>query len=237
MALPTTGRSQPYPNQKQMLLPADLLSSTLMPWAMVAPAIPLLLMLWGRISFTGLNVSILLICIVTMLSNMFYGILPKTPPSIRNDIHLAGIIIESSLSLVLIWNIVSNGIIRKVIIALITILVGGLTLVMSIRSSIPDLKGILSISYLGIALLAGAALYELSQSERESLLTDTPTFWTGAAIAFHYGLMSLLLMVLPAEHMKDWASYPGFGLLFVLSNCIRHAAYAVAVHKGRHLTI
>lgn len=220
-----------------MLLPADLLSSTLMPWALVAPAIPLLLMLWSRISFTGLNVSILLICIVTMLNNMFYGILPKTPPSIRNDIHLAGIIIESCLSLVLIWTLVANGIIRKVIIALITILVAGLTVVMSLPSTFPDLKEMISISYLGIALLAGTALYELSQSERESFLTDTPAFWTGAAIVFHYGLMALLLVVLPEVHIKDWAAYPGFGFLFILSNCIRHALNAVAVQKSRQIAL
>jgi len=220
-----------------MLLPADLLSSTLMPWAMLAPAVPLIIMLFGRIPFTGLNVSILLICIVTMLSNMFYGILPKTPPSIRYDIHLAGIITEASLSLVLIWNLIENGIIRKVIIAFASIMIGGLTLVLTFHSAFPDLNILLFLCYLAIALLAGTVLYLLSNIDSDHFLTDIPAFWTGAGITFHFGLMALLLLVMPPMNMKEWALYPGFSLLYVLSNCIRQIAFAIAVFMGRNQSI
>jgi hypothetical protein len=220
-----------------MLLPADLLSSTLMPWAMMAPALPLIIMLFGRIPFTGLNVSILLICIVTMLNNMFYGILPKTPPTIRNDIHLAGIITEASLSLVLIWNLIVNGMIRKVIIAFASIMIGGLILELTFHSAFPDLNTLLFFCYLAIALLAGIVLFLLSNIDSDHFLTDIPAFWTGAGITFHFGLMALLLLVMPTLNMKEWALYPGFSLLFVISNCIRQTAIAIAVFIGRTRSI
>lgn len=216
-----------------MLLPADLLSSTLMPWALAAPALPLLLMLYGRSPFTGLNVSILLVCIVSMLTNMIYGILPRAPLSIRNDIHLIGIITESSLSLVLIWNLISVGLLRKVIIAVAAIMIGGLTVMMASQTNISDLKYALSISYFGIATLAGIALFKLSETTSEGFLTGDPAFWTGAGIAFHFGLMSLLLAVLPDMNMKEWGFQPGFGLLYVISNSVRHLAYAAAVHTEK----
>lgn len=220
-----------------MLLPADLLSSTLMPWAMAAPAVPLLLMLYGKSPFTGLNVSILVVCIVTMLTNMIYGILPRTPLSIRNDIHLTGIITESSISLVLIWNLISNGLLRKVIIAVAAIMIGGLTVMMAFHSNVSDLKGAVSISYLGIATLAGIALFNLSETTSDGFLTGEPAFWTGAGIAFHFGSMSLLLAVMPDMNMKDWGIVPGFGLLYVISNSMRYLAYAAAVHAEKKKSV
>lgn len=220
-----------------MLLPADLLSSTLMPWALAAPALPLLLMLYGKSPFTGLNVSILLVCVVTMLTNMIYGILPKTPPSIRNDIHLTGIITESALSLVLIWNLISNGLLRKIIIAVATIMVGGLTLMMAFDADISDLKDALSVSYLAIAALSGIALFSISTSTTEDFLTGEPGFWTGAAITFHFGLMALLLAALPALNMKDWSLFPGFSLLYLISNSVRYLAFSAAVHTESKRTV
>jgi hypothetical protein len=216
-----------------MLLPADLLSSTLMPWAMVAPALPLIFMLFARTPFTGLNVSILLSCIVTMLTNMIYSILPKTPISIRNDIHLVGIIIEYTLSLVLIWNLVKNGLTRKVIIAVASIIIGGLTLMMLFQPKSLNLNSVLSIANLCIAMLAGASLYHISETNIEGFLTVDPGFWTAAGIAFHFGLMALLLLIMPEVDMKQWGTYFGFSLLFVISNGIRHAAFATAVHVER----
>jgi hypothetical protein len=213
-----------------MLLPADLLSSTFMPWALAAPALPLLLMLYGKSPFTGLNVSILLVCVVTMLTNMIYGILPKTPPSIRNDIHLTGIIIESALSLVLIWNLIANGLLRKVIIAVAAIMIGGLTLMMAFDADIADIKYALSIAYLAIAILSGIALFKISESTKENFLTADPAFWTGAGLSFHFGLMALLLTVLPAINLKDWSMLPGFSLLYLISNSIRYIVFSAAVH-------
>jgi hypothetical protein len=168
---------------------------------------------------------------------MFYGILPKTPPSIRYDIHLAGIITEASLSLVLIWNLIENGIIRKVIIAFASIMIGGLTLVLTFHSAFPDLNILLFLCYLAIALLAGTVLYLLSNIDSDHFLTDIPAFWTGAGITFHFGLMALLLLVMPPMNMKEWALYPGFSLLYVLSNCIRQIAFAIAVFMGRNQSI
>jgi|LauGreDrversion4_2_1035121.scaffolds.fasta_scaffold479896_2 hypothetical protein len=216
-----------------MLLPADLLSSTLMPWAMAATALPLLFMLSGRTNFSGLNIAILLACILSMLLNMFYGILPKTPVNIRHDIHLAGILLECGLTFMLIWNISTYRTLRYIIMAaaaltaivLTMIFLGGTTETLKIRLA-------LSLSYGVVTILAAGAIYQQASSDMEGYITDQPAFWTGAGITFHYGLMALLLFMLPSADAKEWAATPGFSVFFTISHSIRYVLLAVAVHVG-----
>jgi len=216
-----------------MLLPADLLSSTLMPWAMAATALPLLFMLSGRITFSGLNISILLACIVSMLTNMFYGILPRNPVNVRNVIHLAGILLECGVTFMLIWNLTTERILRRIILAAAA--VTAVTLIFSFfgaESGSLKTKHVLALSYLGLATLAAAAILQQAASDMEGFITRHPSFWTGAGIIFYHGLMALLLLLLPSGSVKEWASLAGFGIFFTIAHSIRYLLFATAVHIG-----
>lgn len=212
-----------------MLLPADLLSSTLMPWALAAPALPLMFMLTGRIRFSGLNVAILMACIIIMLTNMFYSIVPKIPVGIRNDFHLVGIVIECTLSLVLLWNMISHPFVRKIILAFTVTMVVGMTILMSIGTDLSSLKTPIALIYLSMAVLAAIGLFLLAESGTDAFLTDSPVFWIGAGITFHFGLMSCLIPLMPAINASEWASISGFSLMYTISNTVRYILYATAV--------
>ena len=220
-----------------MLLPADLLSSTLMPWALAAPALPLLFMLTGRIRFSGLNVSILLACIIIMLTNMFYSIVPKIPIGIRNDIHLVGIIIESTLSFILLWNMIPHPFVRKIILAFTVTMVVAMTILMGMGTDLSSLKTPICFIYLVLAVLAGVGLFLLAESGTDAFITDSPVFWTGAGIAFHFGLMSCLIPMMPAINASEWASISGFSLMYTISNTIRYILYATAVYVAGRIQI
>ena len=213
-----------------MLLPADLLSSTLMPWALAAPALPLLFMLTGRIKFSGLNVAILMACIIIMLTNMFYSIVPKIPVGIRNDIHLVGIIIECSLSLIMVWNMIHHPFVRKIILAFTVTMVAGMTILMSLGTDLTSLKTPIALIYFCTALLSGIGLFLLAESRTDVFITDSPVFWAGAGITFHFGLMSCLIPLMPDINANEWASLTGFSLMYTISNTVRYILYAAAVY-------
>lgn len=216
-----------------MLLPADLLSTTLMPWAMASVVLPLMFMLSGRISFSGLNVSILLACVVSMLINIFYSILPQNPDNVMYQIHLAGISLECSITFLLIWNLSTHRTLRKIILAVGVFTAVSLTFIfLGIGSVTLEIKHSLSLAYAGLTLLAAVAIMHQAASDMEGFITRHPSFWTGAGIVFYHGLMSMILLVIPTSDIKEWAANPGFSLLFTISHSIRYVLFAVAVHSS-----
>jgi hypothetical protein len=212
-----------------MLLPADLLSSKLMPWILMAPALPLVSMIFKGTRFSGLMVSILATCLLSMLTNMFFSVVSSNSNSVRNEIQLMGITCESVCSLVMIGLLNRDKLTRRILQSLVIATVAGLTIFMVFQSDFTELRAAAAISYFIIFVMSGFTVYRLAAGNNEHFITDAPAFWIGGGQFMHYGLMTLLLSFIPNILPEHWPGYQGFGIMYTISTCIRFITLTIAV--------
>jgi|GEM_PF-817391 len=221
-----------------MLLPADLLSHTLMPWAMAAPALPLAFMISRKNLFSGLNVAILTASVTSILANVFFSLMMRTPGILRTDLYLAGILLEFSLAMIMLWSSTPNKFLRVLILTAGVMLCGSMASLIFLETEVPYLKNLLIGGHIAIAALALGTLTHQSMASDplEKYLTDIPNYWLQAGHFFHFGSMSILLALAIGEQSGDWASQWDFALLFTVSTCIRFILFSAAVMAGRRQT-
>lgn len=212
-----------------MLLPADLLSSKLMPWILMAPALPLISMVFKGTRFTGLMISILITCVVSMVMNMFFSVVTGNSNEVSHGIQLIGIICENTCAVLLIWQLTLHRIFRKSLQAAILIIVVGMTIFMALQSDFSELRTVAAIAYSIIFIASGLTVYRLAEGNYEHFITDAPAFWIGGGQFIHYGLMTLLLIFIPDILPEQWAGYQGFGVMYTISTCIRFITLTIAV--------
>ncbi len=209
-----------------------------MPWAMAAPALPLAFMISRKNLLSGINVAILLASITVMLANVFLSLIMRVPGDLRTDVYLAGILMEFSLAMVMLWSSTSNRIIRILILAAGVMLCGAIASLIILRSEVPFLKTLLTGGHLAIAGLAFATLtHEVFASfKEEKFLTDIPNYWIQAGHLFHFGSMAIVLGLATGNHPSEWAALWDFGLLFTISTSTRFILFSAAVMAGRRHT-
>jgi hypothetical protein len=206
-----------------------------MPWAMAAPALPMAFMISRKNLMSGINVAILIASITTMLANVFLSLIMRVPGDLRTDIYLAGILMEFSLAMVMLWSSTSNRIIRILIIAAGVMLCGAIASLIFLKSEVPFLKTLLTGGHLTIACLAFATLTHevIATYKEEKFLTDIPNYWIQAGHLFHFGSMTIVLSLATGNHPSEWAALWDFGLLFTISTCSRFILFSAAVMAGR----
>jgi hypothetical protein len=212
-----------------MLLPADLLSSKLMPWILMVPALPLISMIFKGNRFTGVWIAILTFCFLSMLTNMFFSIVAVSSQYIRNEIQLIGIICECICSLVLIGLLNRDKLTRKLLYSLVLAIVAGLTIFITFQSDFTELRSAITIAYSAIFVVSGLTVYRLATGNVEQFITATPAFWIGGGQFMHYGVMALLLLFIPDILPEKWPDYRGFGIMYSISTFIRFITLSIAV--------
>lgn len=218
-----------------MLLPAELLSHTLMPWAMAAPALPLAFMISRKNLLSGINVAILLASITAMLANVFLSLIMRGPGDLRTDVYLTGILMESSLAMVMLWSSSPNRVLRGLILSIGVMLCGSIASLIFLSSDVPYLKTLLTGGHAAIACLAFASLSHgvVTSYTEEKFLTDNPNYWVQAGHLFHFGSMALVLGLASGQQPSEWGTRWDFGLLFTISTCTRFVLFSAAVMAGR----
>lgn len=205
---------------------------------MAAPALPLAFMISRKNLLSGINVAILLASITTMLANVFLSLIMRVPGDLRTDVYLAGVLMEFSLAMVMLWSSTSNRIIRILVIAAGVMLCGAIASLIILQSEVTYLKNLLMGGHLVIACLAFASLtHEVAASYKEQkFLTDIPIYWILAGHLFHFGSMAIVLALASGNHPSGWAALWDFGLLFTISTCARFILFSAAVMAGRRHT-
>jgi hypothetical protein len=219
-----------------MLLPAELLSQSLLPWVMAAPALPLAFMISRRNLLSGINVAILLASITTMLSNVFFSLIIRTPGELRTDIYLVGIFMEFGLAMALLWHCARHRGIRVLILSSGVMLCGAIASLIVLNVPVDYLKNLLAAGHLLVGLLALVGLLKevASPSDKDRLLTESAPYWVQAGHLFHFGSMAIILFLATGSGPADWASQWDFSLLFTISTCIRFALLSTGVMAGRN---
>ena len=218
-----------------MLLPADMLSHTLMPWILAAPALPLAFMISRKNLFSGINVAILLACTTSMLTNVFFSLIVRAPGSLRTDIYLVGILLEFSLAMVMLWKCAEHRFIQGIVLASGVMLCGSLGWLIALGSDVAYLKTLLSSGHAAIAVLSFVSLAHASFSTTRlhGFFTDIPQYWVMAGLMLHFGSTPIFLAVANGHSPAEWASQWDFGLLFTVSSCARFVLFTTAVIVGR----
>jgi hypothetical protein len=202
---------------------------------MAAPALPLAFMISRRNLLSGINVAILLASITTMLSNVFFSLIIRTPGELRTDIYLVGIFMEFSLAMALLWHCTRHRGIRVLILACGVMLCGAIASLIVINLQVDYLKSLLAVGHLLVGLLALVGLLKevASPTDKDRLLTESAPYWVQAGHLFHFGSMAIILFLASGNGPTAWASQWDFSLLFTISSGIRFTLFSTGVMAGR----
>lgn len=215
-----------------MLIPADFLSGALLPWILATPALPLAVMLFRRSSFSPLNVSLLLMCTATMLTNFYFNLLFKTPEQIDGQTYLLGVIVEFGLSMSLLLHSTGNRIIKGVVIGTTVMYVVALLAILLIAIDDVHFGILLGIGYTLISVFAVVVLLQTAKENPSVFLTGLPAFWISAGLLMHFGVVALMLFTHAGEVPGEWMADHGFAWMFTVVNLLRFILFSAAILSG-----
>lgn len=215
-----------------MLIPADFLSGALLPWILAMPALPLAVILFRRASFTPVNIALLVVCIVTMMTNFFFNLVFKTPEQIDNDTYLMGVMVEFAASMLLLMLSTEGRLIRGLVIGTAAMFLVALLATLMIGSDQVHLGVLLGIGYLIIAAFALVVLQKTAEESPTVFLTSQPTFWIASGLIIHFGLFAWLLFTHPGTEPAEWMRDDGFIWIFAVSNMLRFILFSASILAG-----
>jgi hypothetical protein len=214
-----------------MLIPADFLSGALMPWVLAAPALPLAFILFKKPVFNTLNIALLLICVVSMLTNILFNTLIQQPSDIEGNAYLLGILVDFGFSMFLLWNCTRHKLIRGMILAVCVMFCGAVSSLMIVNVGMADITSILGIGYLLIFALALSVIV-VNAVDRSDYITDSPEFWMSAGLMFQFGIMALLLLMQSGKDASIWLKDQELGLMYTIVTCLRFILFSVGLLVG-----
>jgi|688.fasta_scaffold89729_5 hypothetical protein len=215
-----------------MLIPADFLSGALLPWILSTPALPLAVMLFRRPAFTPLNVSLLLVCTATMLTNFYFNLLFKTPEQIDSQTYLLGVIVEFGLSMALLLNANGNRLLKGFIMGTAAMYIVALLAILLIAIEDVHMGMLLGIGYTLVFVFAVLVLHLTARENPGVFLTELPAFWIAAALILHYGLVALLLFTHPGSEPGEWMEDEGYAWVYTVVNLLRFILFSAAILSG-----
>jgi hypothetical protein len=219
-----------------MLIPADFLSGALMPWVLAAPALPLAFILFKKPVFTTLNIALLLICVVSMLTNIFFNMMIQQPSDIEGNVYLLGILVDFGFSMFLLWNCTRHKLIRGMILAVCVMFCGAVSSLMIVNVGMADVTSILSIGYLLIFALAVSVIV-MNAVDRSDHITDSPAFWMASGLMFQFGIMALLLFMQIGREAGEWLRDRELGLMYTIITCLRFILFSVGLLVGNKTAV
>jgi hypothetical protein len=189
-------------------------------------------MLFRRPAFTPLNVSLLLVCTATMLTNFYFNLLFKTPEQIDSQTYLLGVIVEFGLSMALLLNANGNRLLKGFIMGTAAMYIVALLAILLIAIEDVHMGMLLGIGYTLVFVFAVLVLHLTARENPGVFLTELPAFWIAAALILHYGLVALLLFTHPGSEPGEWMEDEGYAWVYTVVNLLRFILFSAAILSG-----
>ncbi len=203
----------------------------LLPWVLIAPAIPLLLMLLpGKPSLHKPQTSVLLLCVITILSNAFLIIGAQT--TLYNGFIHVSFLASFIFTLLLLKSCTDNQVLRISILAVLILFIG---VYLSFQYFSGDHSGMEQLNSTGSAIVFLLAILVLSSLayKVDIQLLRNPDFWYTGGVFFHFGLLSLLLFTtrkitdIHYHEADEWSAF--YAIIF----CLQFVFFSVGVYLQR----
>lgn len=213
-----------------MFLPGGSLSGALLPWILLAPALPLAAALVKRPSLSISSVSLLLSTLVSLLIGIF-GFLSSNGEA-KPALLQFTLFLDAAMAFFLLW-LHSNWFrLRQVILAAGLLFAGVFIALALSRAEHWAISQLTTAGYFAL-FLASLAVILSHMQELTEYITRAPAFWISAGICFQYGLTGLLLLMNPHESPEKILADADFGLMYTIIDTVRFLFFAIAVFLYR----
>jgi hypothetical protein len=207
------------------MLIGEIIAGYLLPWLLVAPAIPLLLLLIRR-TRNGKTLTVLaMLCVASILSHVF--LLIASGSGLEDDFIHVSFLVEFFFTGLLLKFCTDHSVLRYSILTAILIFgsvyITYVSLLPRANSSTLMLTGVLLVFLVSILVL----LSKLNKLEQNIL--SIPDFWFTAGIFFHFGLLSLLFLTAKKSNDLDYHDQNEFSILYVVMFFIQFLFFTVGV--------
>lgn len=202
----------------------------LLPWVLIAPAIPLLLVLIMRTYQNGSQTSLVLLCVITILSNVFLTVAARSTldPGLVHISFLATFI----FTLLLLKNCTNH---RALKVSIFTILLLFIGIYLSVQLLSGDLGNMYLLNTTGtviIFLLAILVLVSLAYKVDLHIVAN-PDFWYSGGVFFHFGLLSLLLFTGKKITDADYHEQNEWSIMYAIVFCLQFLFFSIGVYMHK----
>lgn len=202
-----------------------IIAGYLLPWLLVAPAIPLLLLLIRR-TLNGKTLMVLaMLCVASILSHVF--LLIASGSSIENNFIHVSFLVEFFFTGLLLKFCTDHTILRYSI--LTAILIFG-SVYITYVSLLPkgNISTLMLVGVLLVFMVSILVLFSKWNKLEQNILT-VPDFWFTGGIFFHFGLLSLLFLTAKKPTDLDYHDQNEFSVLYVIIFFIQFLFFTVGV--------
>ena len=210
-----------------MLIPGGVLSGTLLSWVLIAPAIPLCILLIRRPQFNTLSISLVMLCVVSLLSGAFLLVSPEESAA-QNSFHHFALFLDFLFNLLVLQSCTTNKTLQTVVITAGLAFCGYFLSLLFISDHPPFQPVVVNIGYTLLFVLSVLVIFFQFQDISRHL-SAAPTFWITAGIFFQFGLLSLLLFLNEGLRAQNIADDNAFGILYTIINIIRFMFFSIGL--------
>ena len=209
-----------------MLIPGGVVPGNLLPWVLFAPVFPLLLLILRKMHFSAVNTSLVLLCVVSVISNTFLMISNGNPLQ-SAFIHVT-FVSEFLFTALLLNSCTDHFILKYSIITTILVFLGIYT---SFSFMGRELTGMEYVMKTGVLILFIISLLVLASkiNKIEEHIISSPDFWFTAGIFFHFGLYSLLLLTGKKPSDLDYHEQDQFSVFYVIIFCLQFIFFSIGI--------
>jgi hypothetical protein len=210
-----------------MFIFGGFLSGTLLPWVIFAPVLPLIVAMIKRPQLNNTNISLLFVCVVTLLTNIF-SLFIKDELPLNNSFFTLVVLVEFIFSLLLLKSCTSNALMKRIIYTSGLVFTGIFITFMILKGTDEHYSGLIKIGYiLSFALSLSVIVTQLENIKH--YLTASPSFWITSGLFFHFGLVSLLLLLNNGVNPDKLPSDEDFGMMYAFITCIKFLFFSIGL--------
>jgi len=217
-----------------MLNFGGVVPGNLLPWVLIAPVFPLLLLLLRRMHFNATNTSLVLLCVVSVISHTFL-IIAKGNPLQSSFVHVT-FISEFLFTGLLLKTCTPNQLLKYSIITSILVFLGIYTSFSVMGGQTTGIEIVMKTGVILLFLVSFLVLASKVNKIDESLIM-CPDFWFTAGIFFHFGLYSLLLLTSKSTSDLKYHDQDQFSIMYVIIFCLQFIFFSVGILLPKSLDI
>jgi hypothetical protein len=207
------------------MLILEIITGVLLPWVLVAPTIPLLLLLIRRNHIDKSTVALALLCVVSFLANI--SILVASGTELQRSFLEVGFLTEIVFTALLLKYCTEHQLLKYGIASAILIYA---SVYITFVGSSPG-TGTSVINSIGASLIFFISIMVLfSKTGRiDQNLVTAPEFWFAGGIFLHFGLLDLLLLTGKKITDLNYNSPDDFSVLYVAVFVLQFLFFAAGI--------
>lgn len=211
----------------------------MMPWVILAPALPLLLIFLNRSYGNGKQFSMVMLCVITILSNVFLVLAARS--AVQETFLQVSFIADFVFTLLLLKNCTDHQILKYSIFTIILVFLAIYLTNQILSTGLSQINNMMLAGAIIIFIVAILVLITLTGNVYQNLILSAD-FWYSGGIFFHFGLLSLLLFTGKKVSDIDYHEHNDLSSLYTIIFCMQFLFFSIGVYfhkpwsrKGKNL--